>query len=493
MDRKIQVEKKSRVPGCLIFVLIILCLGAGGYLYFIRSGALSQAGQMFANSAAKSAPAKTTVQRGELVAEIDDASGTVRSKRSITLKWKTTGTVETIYAQIGESVKKDEVIAELNRDTLPVSILSASVELAQAEEDYASLTNTAERIANALSELVTAQKAVDDAAQAVRDIDPALASADTIQLAYEAYQKAQAQFDAARDKFEEVRNADPKNDARQKRLGDVSGYRNARDNALAEYRRYLNGGDALEKEVREAALQLAQATLERKQQAYDEAQAGPTEAELAAAQAKISAAQTKINYAKLIAPFDGVITKLGTRVNETITEDEVNVATAAQIDDLSKLFVDITVSELDISQLKLGQEAEVTFISIPNKTYHGVVSSIADTGKTENNSVTFGVTIQLTDADELVMPGMTADIKIPIAKVSDVTYLPIQAVRLEDGETFVNRIEEDGSTTKIPVKLGVKSGSFVEVISDELSEGMSVETSEKVTNDDDMTMRPIIF
>ena len=135
----------------------------------------------------------------------------------------------------------------------------------------------------------------------------------------------------------------------------------------------------------------------------------------------------------------------------------------------------------------------MTFISIPNKTYHGVVSSIADTGKTENNSVTFGVTIQLTDADELVMPGMTADIKIPIAKVSDVTYLPIQAVRLEDGETFVNRIEEDGSTTKIPVKLGVKSGSFVEVISDELSEGMSVETSEKVTDDDEMTMRPIIF
>lgn len=493
MDRKIQVEKKSRVPGCLIFILVILCLAAGGYAYLLRSNVFNQMAQMVGMSGA-SAMTTTTVEHGDLVAAIDDASGTVRSNRSITLKWKTTGTVETINAQIGDSVKKDDILAELNRDTLPISVLSASVDLAQAEEDYTKLTNTSERIATALSELVTAQKAVDDAEQAVRDIDPTLASADAIQLAYEAYQKAQTQFDAARDKFEEVRNADPDNDARQKRLGDVSGYRNARDNALAEYRRYLDGGDALEKEVREATLQLAQATLEQKQQAYEEAQAGPTEAELAAAQAKISAAQTTINYAKLIAPFDGVITKLDTRVNETITDDEVNSTTAIQIDDLSKLFVDITVSELDISQVELGQEASVSFISIPNKTYRGVVSSIADTGKTSNNSVTFGVTIQLTDADEQVMPGMTADIKIPIAKVSDVNYLPIQALYLEDGETFVNRVEEDGSTTKIAVKLGVKSGSFVEVISGELSAGATVETFENGNSENEMRMMgPMMF
>ena len=157
---------------------------------------------------------------GNLTAAIDEASGTVRSNRSITLKWKTTGTVSAIHAAIGDRVKKDEVLAELSPDTLPVSVLSASVELAQAQEDYAKLENTAERIAKALSELVTTQKAVDDAKQAVADLDPNLASSDAVRIAYENYQKAQAQFDASKDKFEEVRSADPDNDARKKRIGE---------------------------------------------------------------------------------------------------------------------------------------------------------------------------------------------------------------------------------------------------------------------------------
>lgn len=494
MDRNIQVEKKNRVPGCVIALLILLILIAGGILYVLKSGMVSQGpspdmlGSLMGSST-------TTVAHGNLTAAIDEASGTVRSNRSITLKWKTTGTVSAIHAAIGDRVKKDEVLAELSPDTLPVSVLSASVELAQAQEDYAKLENTAERIAKALSELVTAQKAVDDAKQAVADLDPNLASSDAVRIAYENFQKAQAQFDASKDKFEEVRSADPDNDARKKRIGDVVGYRNARDNALAEYRRYLNGGDALEREIREAALQLAEATLIEKQQAYEDAKAGPTQAELAAAQAKISAAQTTIDYAKLIAPFDGVITKLDAKVNETITSDQVDVTTAAQIDDLSQLFVDIAVSELEISQVKVGQEATVQFISIPGRVYHGVVSSVADTGKTDtsNNSVSFTVTIRLTDADAAVVPGLTADIQIPIASATDVNYLPIQAVYMEDGQAYVNRIEADGSTTKIPVELGVMSGLHVEVKSDELSEGQEVETFDKSGSDDMNSMPQIMF
>ena len=48
----------------------------------------------------------------------------------------------------------------------------------------------------------------------------------------------------------------------------------------------------------------------------------------------------------------------------------------------------------------------------------------------------------------------SADIQIPIASATDVNYLPIQAVYMEDGQAYVNRIEADGSTTKIPVELG---------------------------------------
>lgn len=481
MDHKIQVEKKSKKPGCFIALLILLILISSGGLYVLATGMLTQG--LIPSSGLSAGPSTVTVENGPLIAMIDEASGTVRSNRSITLRWKTTGTVDAVYSEIGAKVKKDDVLAVLSEDTLPVSVLAASVELAQAEEDYAKLQNTADRVAAALSDLVTAQKTVDTAKQAVADLDPSLASEENIRIAYETYLKAQAQFDASRDKFEEVRSADPNNDARQKRIGDVVGYRNARDNALAEYRFYLEGGNALEKEVREAALQFAEATLERKQQAYEDAKAGPTEAELAAAQAKIAAAQTTIDSAKLIAPFDGVVTKFDTKLNDTITAAQVDTITAVQIDDLSKLFIDIAVSELEISQVQLGQKAEIRFISIPDKTYHGVVSAIADTGKANNNAVTFGVTIRLTDADANVVPGLTADIKIPIASVEDANYLPISAVYLEDGDAFVNVIGADGSKTPVQVELGVKSGLFVQVISDEISAGLTVENLEEKKED----------
>ncbi len=476
MDHKIQVEKKSKKPGCFIALLILLILISGGGLYALMTGMLNR--NLIPAPGTAADPSVATVENGPLIAMIDEVSGTVRSNRSITLKWKTTGTVSAIYSEIGAKVKKDDVLAELSEDTLPVSVLAASVELAQAEEDYAKLQNTADKVAAALSDLVTAQKTVDTAKQAVADLDPSLASEDEIRIAYETYLKAQAQFDASKDKFEEVRSADPDNDARRKRIGDVVGYRNARDNALAEYRFYLDGGDALEKEVREAALQLAEAALEQKQQAYEEAKSGPTEAELAAAQAKIAAAQTTIDTAKLIAPFDGVVTKFDTKLNDTITAAQVDTVTAVQIDDISKMLIDIAVSELEISQVELGQNAEIKFISIPGKTYHGVVSAIADTGKTNNNAVSFDVTIRLTDADANVLPGLTADIKIPIAAVDEANYLPISAVYLEDGEAYVNVVGADGSKTPLPVKLGIKSGLFVEILSDELSAGQTVENFE---------------
>lgn len=489
MDYKIQIEKKNKKPGCLIALLILLILISAGGLYALMTGMLNR--NLIPASGTAAELSVVTVENGPLIAMIDEVSGTVRSNRSITLKWKTTGTVSAIYSEIGAKVRKDDVLAELSEDTLPVSVLAASVELAQAEEGYAKLQNTADKVAAALSDLVTAQKKVDTSKQAVADIDPTLASEEEIRIAYETYLKAQAQFDASKDKFEEVRSADPENDARRKRIGDVVGYRNARDNALAEYRFYLNGGNALEKEVREAALQLAEATLEQKQQAYEEAKNGPTDAELAAAQAKIAAAQAKIETAKLIAPFDGVVTKFDTKLNDTVTAAQVDAMTAVQIDDLSKLFIDIAVSELDISQVKLGQEAEIKFISIPGKTYRGVVSAIADTGSEKNNAVTFGVTIRLTDADENVLPGLTADIRIPIAAVDEANYLPISAVYLEDGEAYVNVVGADGSKTPLPVKLGVKSGLFVEILSDELSAGQTVENCEGEKEEAD-NMPPIM-
>ena len=59
-----------------------------------------------------------TAKRGQLTATIG-ATGTVRAAQSAILNWQTTGTVGDVNVQVGDQVKKDDVLASLRQDSLP--------------------------------------------------------------------------------------------------------------------------------------------------------------------------------------------------------------------------------------------------------------------------------------------------------------------------------------------------------------------------------------
>ncbi len=69
-----------------------------------------------------------------------------------------------------------------------------------------------------------------------------------------------------------------------------------------------------------------------------------------------------------------VVTQLETKVNDVISETAAASATkttAIRIEDLSTFYIDTTVNELDVNSIQPGQAAEIQFIGIPDKTYHG--------------------------------------------------------------------------------------------------------------------------
>ncbi len=95
------------------------------------------------------------------------------------------------------------------------------------------------------------------------------------------------------------------------------------------------------------------------------------------------------------------------------------------------------IPEIDINRIQIGQEAEFTFDSLLDKTYHGTVVEVAGAGTESQGETNFTIKLLVSDADENIMPGMTASVSITVLKLEDTLIVPTRAIRLEDGEVVV--------------------------------------------------------
>jgi HlyD family secretion protein len=140
------------------------------------------------------------------------------------------------------------------------------------------------------------------------------------------------------------------------------------------------------------------------------------------------------------------------------------------VDDLSHLLLDLQVSEVDINSVFVDQNATLTFDAILGKQYTGKVVEVGQSGDTVQGVVSFTVTVELTDADELVKPGMTAAVTVVVEEVNDVVLIPNRAVRLVDGDRVVYKLV-DGQPVEVKIKLGSSSDTSSVLASGDLKEG----------------------
>jgi len=173
-----------------------------------------------------------------------------------------------------------------------------------------------------------------------------------------------------------------------------------------------------------------------------------------------------LNMAFLTAPFYGTITQANPAVGDQVAAGTIGF----RIDDLSHLLVDVQVSEVDINSVSLGQTAILTFDAILGREYHGEVVQVGQAGDTLQGVVSFTVTIELTDADELVKPGMTAAVIIVVEEVRDVLLIPNRAVRLVDGNRVVY-VLMDGEPVQVKVRLGSSSDTMSVIVEGDIKEG----------------------
>ena len=394
----------------LWIVLLILILGVGGSFY-LRNSQPDTASQFQTAS----------IERGNLVATIG-ATGTVRAKQSATLIWQAAGTVDVVNAKVGDNVPANFVLAYLEKTSLPQSVILAEADLASAQQSLDDLTNS----------------------------DTALAQA-TINL-----RDAQAVYDKAANWRKELNGKIHIKEIIYKTFG------NRKIPVLKEYRGYA-GAEAIAKADEDLAL--AKAKLDDAQREFDRL-AGGNLTEITAAQARVDAAQATLNLARVSAPFAATVTEAN-----PLPGDQVSAGAAAfRLDDLTSLFVDVEVSEVDINSVEVGQPATLSFDAILDKDYHGEVVEVAKAGTNVNGVVNFKVTIELTDADADVKPGMTAAVNITVEEIDNVILVPNRAVRLLAGQRYVY-LMVNGVPQKTEVSLGSSSDTMSVLAGGDVSEG----------------------
>lgn len=138
------------------------------------------------------------------------------------------------------------------------------------------------------------------------------------------------------------------------------------------------------------------------------------------------------------------------------------------IADLTSMVINAHVNQADVPRLKVNETVEVTVEAVTGLRINGVVERIAPQATIKNNIKGFAARILLKNVDPRVRPGMTANIKIPVASAANVAAVPLAAVFTEKNpdsgeyERFVY-ILQGGTAQKRNVKTGVSDFFYVEV------------------------------
>jgi len=211
---------------------------------------------------------------------------------------------------------------------------------------------------------------------------------------------------------------------------------------------------------------VARSNVREAELALEEIENGPDPDDVAAAEARITAAQTNLNLSHIETPFSGTVTSVDFKPGDSVTPGLAGV----QVADLSKMFVEVDVSEVDINRVQVGQEVTLTFDADLEREYKGEIIEVSLVGANVQGIVNFKATVEMLDPDDAVRPGLTAAVSITISEVEGVLLVPNRAVRVRDGQRIVT-VMRDGMLEILDIELGASSDLFSEVIDGELREG----------------------
>jgi len=398
------------------------------------------------------------VERGNITSQVR-ASGTVEAVVTVDVSSQLSGRIADVFVSFNDHVTAGQPIAQLDQETFiarvnearaALRVAEATVQLQKAafERSRIAVENaqTAEKLAEAQS---TSIKAKQDELE--RELQRKIKLAHTGVATEQELTRAQAQRDAG--------SADLRASLEQTRMRTEA-------IAIAE----------AERQMAEANRENASAVVEQRRAALEQDQAD-------------------LDRTVIRAPIDGVILKRDVNSGQTVAVS-LEAKTLFKIaKDMREMEVHGKIDEADVGQLRVGQTAEFTVDAYPDRTFSGRVLQIRRSPEVVQDVVTYTTIISAPNPQLLLLPGMTAQLRILVNDSGNVLKIPNQALRFRPADLNSNQsqaaahaatpskgsatvwvVNADGQPSSIDVKLGASDDSGAALLEGKLTEGQRVIT-----------------
>jgi len=352
------------------------------------------------------------VEKGDLAKSVV-ATGKVEPITKVDIKSKASGIIKKLYVEEGDRVKKDQVLAELDRDEIQARVAQASAQL-------------------------QASTAALKAAEADYERSKVDAQGPDVPLLKRAYERANGM---AKD-------------------GVVSA--SALDDAQKNYEMALNKQNVAKAQLIVAVAKVGQAEAQMQQ---DRANLKQLQEQLG--YTTITSPIDGIVLARPVERGDAVssILVLGSTATLVMT-----------LGDTSEVYVKGKVDESDIGKVYLGQTARIKVESFKDKTFNGKVTKISPMGVEKDNVTTFEVRVSITNPEGLLKAAMTANAEVILEEHKGVLQIPEGAILYDKDKKASVEVPDpsakDGKK-KVAVNIGISNGAKTELLSG-LKEGDQV-------------------
>lgn len=351
----------------------------------------------------------TTLRQREISLENarDNYNDLVADRAKLRTYSKYSGTITELYVEVGDTVREDQVIADIvDKSSMLIDLPFFEVDvLAMNKGDAVTVTisGSGESLPGTVDK-VSALTGVSPTGVKTRDVTIKVANPGGITKATSASGEYSADITSS---------------------GTSTFYYNVEEQILASY-----GGDILTlsidegQTINEGALVLtidghdleksiknASQSLENAQMSYDNT-------------------IENIEDYTIKAPITGTVIEKYYNAGESI-DNTGGSKTVAIIYDLSSLTFDMYIDELDIFSIEKGQEVTITSDAYSNRSFKGEITKISKVGSTSNGTTVYPVTVTISDEEALaaLLPGMNIDAEIIINRVENVLAVPTGAVQ----------------------------------------------------------------
>ncbi|HKR60773.1 MAG TPA: efflux RND transporter periplasmic adaptor subunit [Pyrinomonadaceae bacterium] len=385
------------------------------------------------------------VERGNLRNTVT-ATGTLQAVTTVQVGSQASGTISALYADFNSVVKKGQVVAQLDPSVAKAQVDQSRANLQQAR---ASLQQAIATVSNSRAGVSDAQAKALAARSTVQNNQAGVSGAE----ANVAVLKAQ-QDDAM--SFLKQQEALVQSGVIAQRELDVAktSYKTAEaryDQAVAQ----LNQAKLSQQSSASSGVAQSQAQLQQSQAQVQQSQAQvqQAQAQVQQAEAALQLAEVNLSHTTITSPIDGIVVSRDVNVGQTVAASLSAPTLFTIANDLTQMQIIANIDQADIGLVEQAKSVKFSVDAFPGKEFDGKIQQMRLNPQNVQNVVTYNVMIDVSNPDQKLKPGMTANLIITIDERNNVLKVPNAALRFTPQDASTRRGQGQGQRT------GAGSGS----------------------------------